>query len=473
MDRLNELRAEEAALLERARAMLDTFPGPSWGTENQAEWNSNMNRFTQIRAEIVALEDAAENDDAASNPQTTSPIPRGIQSVRAQADVTGLVQQINASFEDFKATQNERVGNLEAALDSANTRAAALEMNGPTPALTAPHVGVKALRNYGEFKAHFSSKEGYSADPVSLTDFMRGVAGMQSTAAVNAALSVGTNTAGGFSVPSQTMPQILSALTPVSSLLTAGAGIVPMESGAKSATTAVVDTVPTASWRQERGAVAESDPAFRAVVATPQSLAFYFRVSRELLADGQGIEAALQEAIAQAFAKALDYAGLRGSGTAPEPLGIRNTAGVNIIPSGTNGGALAGYGSFMTAIEALLNANAPMPTAAIMAPRSLVKLGGLVDTTGQPLRKPELLATLPLIATPQVPIALTTGTSSDTSEIYMGDFSKMYFLMRENLSIQLLRETFATTGELAFLCHVRADVVITHPKAFAVVTGVR
>lgn len=476
MDRLTELRAEEAALIARAKVMLDTFPGPSWGTDNQAEWNSNMHRFTQIGVEIKALEDTQEGGDAdAITCAAPGAAPRGIVSgVRAESDgVAGLVKQINATITEFKAEHGERLTNLEAALDSTNTRAAALEMNGPAAALTAPHVGVKALRKYGEFKAHFASKEGYSNDPVSLTDFMRGVAGMQSTAAVNAALSVGTNTAGGFSVPSQTMPQILSALTPVSSLLTAGAGIVPMDTGAKSATTAIVDTVPTASWRQERGNVAESDPALRGVVATPQSLAFYFKISRELLADGQGIEAALQIAIAQSFAQALDYAGLRGSGAAPEPLGIKDTPGVHTILNGTNGAALAGYGNFMSAIEALLTANAPMPTAAIMAPRSLVKLAGLVDTTGQPLRKPELLTNLPMIATPQIPINLTRGSATDASEIYMGDFSKMYFLMRENLSIQLLRETFATTGELAFLCHVRADVVITHPKAFAVVTGVR
>lgn len=475
MDRLEELKAEEAAILARAKAMLAEFPGPSWGAQHQAEWNANMQRFTQIGIEAKALEAGDDDKAAYGNTLSTAAVPRGIvNGVRAEVhEVPALIQQINASFSEFKDSQNERMTALEAAIDTTNTRAAALEMNGSAEPLAAPHVGVKALRTYGEFKAHFASKEGGSNDPVSLTDFMRGVAGMQSTAAVSAALSVGTNTAGGFSVPSQTMPQILSALTPVSSLLLAGAGIVPMENGAKTVTTAIVDTVPTASWRQERGAVAESDPAFRGVVATPQSLAFYFRVSRELLADGQGIEAALQVAIAQAFAKALDYAGLRGSGMAPEPLGIKGTAGVHTITNGANGTALAGYANFMSAAEMLLSANAPMPTAAIMAPRSLIKLAGLTDTTNQPLRKPELLANLPLFATPQIPINLTTGTSSDTSEIYLGDFSKMYFLMRENLSIQLLRESFATTGELAFLCHVRADVVITHPKAFAVVTGVR
>lgn len=56
MDRLNELRAQEAALLERSKVMLDTFPGPSWGAEHQTEWNNNMHRFTKIGAEIKALE---------------------------------------------------------------------------------------------------------------------------------------------------------------------------------------------------------------------------------------------------------------------------------------------------------------------------------------------------------------------------------------------------------------------------------
>jgi HK97 family phage major capsid protein len=467
MDRLAELRAELAALLARTKAMLEEFPGPSWGTQHNAEWNTHMHRFNQLNSEIKTLE-----DELGAVPES-SPVPRGIQSVRAQVDdIPTVIEGLNAAFNDFKTKHNDRLDQLEAAVDTASTRAAAHEINGPV-AVVAPTLGPKAMRAYADFKAHFATKEGESTERVSITDFVRGVAGMKSTTAVHAALSIGTNTAGGYTVPAQTMPQILNAMTPVSSLLLAGAGIVAMEEGASSVTTAVMDTIPTASWRLERGDVAESDPTFRGVKAVPQSLAFYFRVSRELLADGQGIEAALTVAIAQAFAKALDYAGLRGSGVAPEPLGIKNTPGVQKIANGTNGAALAGYASFMAAAEGMLTANAPMPTAAIMAPRSLIKLAGLTDSTGQPLRRPELLANLPMIATPQIPINLPTGTSTDTSEIYLGDFTKMYFLMREALSIQLLRELFAKTGELAFLCHVRADVVIPQPAAFTVITGVR
>jgi HK97 family phage major capsid protein len=124
-------------------------------------------------------------------------------------------------------------------------------------------------------------------------------------------------------------------------------------------------------------------------------------------------------------------------------------------------------------VRALLTANAPMPTAAIMAPRSLVKIGSMVDSTEQPVRVPPMLEPVQLIATSQIPIDLTVGTHDDCTEMYIGDFSHMYFAMRESVSVQLLQELYAGTGEIGFACHMRADVVLTYPAAFAVVTGIR
>ena len=68
---------------------------------------------------------------------------------------------------------------------------------------------------------------------------------------------------------------------------------------------------------------------------------------------------------------------------------------------------------------------------------------------------------------------LTVGTSADCSEIYVGDFSKVVFMLRENVSIQLAKELFATTGQVGFVCHVRADVAVLYPQALAVIKGVR
>ncbi len=335
----------------------------------------------------------------------------------------------------------------------------------------------RVLRNAADFEKHYGTTRNTGGEDgeMNIADFLRGVSNMTTTPAVRNALAVGTDTAGGFSVPSRLMPGILSALVPVSSLLRAGAGIVPLEEGAKTFTTAAVNTIPTAAWRSEAGTLATSDPAFRAVMATPRSLAFQFKISRELLADGQNITEALYLAIAQAFAKELDRVGLRGTGTAPEPRGVLNTAGIQAVTNGANGASLATlrYGNLFSAVQAILQADAPMPTAAIMSPRSLVGLGQLADTTNQPLRVPGMLEPLQLIGTSQIPNTLTVGTSTDCTEVYVGDFSSLFFAMRESVSVQVLQELYAGTGEIGFACHMRADVVLTYPAAFAVVTGVR
>lgn len=335
---------------------------------------------------------------------------------------------------------------------------------------------LNAMRNAADFNRHYKADEQFDRHDegeIGIADFLRGVANMTTTPAVKNALSVGTDTAGGFSVPSRLMPGILAALVPVSSLMQAGAGIVPLEDGAKTFTTAAINAIPTAAWRAEAGTLATSDPTFRSVVATPRSLAFQFKVSRELLADGQNIQEALYVAIAQSFARELDRVGLRGSGTAPEPRGVLNTTGIQAVTNGANGTALGSYANVFSAVQALLAADAPMPTASIMSPRSLVKLAGLTDTTNQPLTVPGMLQPMKMIATSQIPNNLTVGTSSDCSEIYVGDFGNLYFAMREAVSVQVLQELHAATGEIGFACHMRADVVLTYPAAFSVITGVR
>ncbi len=350
-----------------------------------------------------------------------------------------------------------------------------IEMNEQSPPYATGSSGIKAMRTAEDFKDHYAKQthNNSGGEEFTLLDWFRGVANLKTTPAVRNALSVGTNTTGGFSVPSLVMPDILAALAPASSLLQAGMGIAALDVGAKSFTTAVVSTIPTASWRLEAGAVANSDPAFRGVIATPQSLAFQFKVSRELLADSPNMQNALLIVIAQAFAKEMNRAGLRGSGSAPEPRGLSNTSGIQAVGNGANGLSLSGYLNFFSSMQAILQADAPMPTAAIMSPRSLVKLGGLTDTTNQPLNVPPMLQSMKLIATSQIPNNLTVGTSTDCSELYIGDFANMLMMLRENLSVQLLAEAYAGTGEIGFVAHARVDFAVLYPAAFALVTGVK
>jgi HK97 family phage major capsid protein len=334
---------------------------------------------------------------------------------------------------------------------------------------------VTMIRSAADVRRYYGRRTGGRDDGGTVADFVRGVAGLPTTEGIRAALSEGTDTAGGYLIPTYVMPHVLEAMIPASTVLTAGAGIIPTEEGAKNYTQTAIDAIPTAAWRAENGSVAESDPTFRGVVATPRSLAFFFKVSRELLTDAANVEPALIVAISQAFAKALDRAALRGSGVAPEPRGLLNTTNVQAVTNGGAGASLATtkYANFLSAVQKILEADGPMPTAAIMSPRSKVVLGGLVDSTNQPLQAPPLLAELQQLATTQIPNDLTVGASTDCSEVYVGDFTRMVIMMRERMSIQKVDQLFATTGQIGFICHVRADVMVQYPKAFALVTGVR
>ncbi|MBL8340033.1 MAG: phage major capsid protein [Rubrivivax sp.] len=336
---------------------------------------------------------------------------------------------------------------------------------------------VPLLRGPEDIRTFYGSRADSGAD-IPMADFVRGVANLNASPEARAVLNTGTDADGGYMVPHRLMGSVLEALVPESAVMQAGAGILAMDSmdfGAKTVTVAAVDTVPTAAWRAESGNVSESSPGFRAVVMTARSLSFYFRTSREWLADAVGTDAALVTAIAQAFGKELDRAALRGSGTAPEPRGVLNTAGIIAVGNGANGASLATtkYANMFTAVQQVLEANGPMPTAAIMSPRSRVVLGQAADSTGQPLQVPPMLAPVRMLHTSQVPNNLTVGTSTDCTELYLGDWTRLAYAMRERMSIQRLDEAFATSGQVGFLCHVRADVALLYPKAFAVVTGVR
>lgn len=416
----------------------------------------------------------------------------GLAYERKEDPLGDTIEKMTAGLEQFKKTQGETVAELRSTVEKLETRLSRPgALAGPTNAAVnddriklfdektgKPALVLKAGDNIeARYKAHKGDTEHDSE--ASLTDFVRGVAGMQTRSAlIKKSLSTGTDTAGGYTLPDMVFSQVLAGLVAESSLLQAGAVMMPMGAegdGAKTYSYAAINAIPTASWRAEQGSIAESDPTFRQVLITPRSLAFFFKVSRELLMDSSNINATLNLAISQAFAKEMDRAGLLGTGTAPQPRGIINTSGVQTVGNGANGASLATlrYGNLFSASQAILDADAGMPTAAIMSHRTRVGFGQLADTTNQPLEVPTMLRGINMLSTSQIPNNLTVGSSSDCSSMVVGKFGWMGYAMRENVSIQMLRELFAGTGEVGFMAHARVDVMCFYPQAFAVVSGIR
>jgi HK97 family phage major capsid protein len=405
---------------------------------------------------------------------------------REAPDLAKTIGGIAESLEEFKRQQTAKLERLETRLSRPGASPAPADRSKTDGApLIDTRTGKPVLEiRRGDdieamYRAHGLIGGGeLGEDAPTLGDFMRAVAGQKASPLAQKALAVGTDAAGGHLVPSALMPTVLAALAANSTLMEAGSRLITMDDpgdGAKTFTFGAVNALPTAAWRSEGGAIAESDPTFRAIVATPRSLAFFFKVSRELLADGLNMDTTLAMVMGQSIAEALDRTALIGSGTAPEPRGVRNVAGIQTVTNGANGASLATtrWANLLSATQAILTANGGVPSAAIMAPRTLVGFGSLADTTNQPLQRPDLLRNVNMIATSQLPVNLTVGTSTDCTEIFVGDFRRTAWVLRESFSIQKLDQPFATTGQIGFVAHVRADFIAEYPATLALVTGVR
>ena len=282
------------------------------------------------------------------------------------------------------------------------------------------------------------------------------------------ALLEGTQAGGGVLVPTPLSASIIDRARNVSRCFQAGARVVPMDSQTLKVPRLTGSSAP--AWRVENAAIAEGDLTLDSISFTARSLAFIVKASRELIEDGRDVENTVRNDLAAQVALELDRVMLRGSGTAPEPRGVRNQSGITVTAfGGANGAAPTNWDHYLDAIQVLRAANYE-PTAVISAPRSEATLMKLKDSTGAYLPPPAGLPTR--LTTNQVPTNLTTGTSTDTTEVYLGDWSNLWLGLRTELTFTLA-ERYADVGQVALLTWVRADVQLAHPEAFSVTTGVR
>ena len=278
------------------------------------------------------------------------------------------------------------------------------------------------------------------------------------------ALSEATDSQGGFTVPDILGAQMVDLLRAQSVVTQAGAVTIPLTSDSHSFARVASDPVP--GWRNENAAVAESDPTFDNVPLTPRSLAVLVKASRELIEDSVNLDQELPRIMAAALAVEWDRVALLGSGSAPEPTGIANTANIG---TAALAGALTSYAPLVSARTAVKTANA-MPSAIIMHPRDEGTLAGLTASDNQPLNAPSQISEIPWLTTTSIPV--NGGTGTDESSIFMGDFTKLILGVRTEIRIDVSRELYAENMQYGFFCHLRADVAVANPTAFHVTTAV-
>lgn len=308
-----------------------------------------------------------------------------------------------------------------------------------------------------------------SGNRVGIGEVLEGIVMGTKSESVRAALSSGTDAAGGYTVPLEITRDFIDKLRAKSVFMEAGARTMMLDGD-----TRIVRLTgdPSAAWREENASIGDSDITLDAVTLNPKSLSALVKVPYELLQDSVNVAEILTKALTEAMAAKLDYGCLFGSGTSPEIQGLFGTAGINTVSMGTNGLAPTSYDNMLDMLYELELDNAATPTAAIWHPRTARTFRKFKDANSNPLTVPSPLDVLPKLSTTAVPINQTQGSSSVASTVLMGDFSQAIFGLREQLTIIRLDQTYAGNGQIGFWARMRADVAFAHPESFCKLTGV-
>jgi HK97 family phage major capsid protein len=334
------------------------------------------------------------------------------------------------------------------------------------------------------FGAHERVNNGQHSDLPTLGAYLHGIMAGPRTPEIRAALSQGTDSAGGYSIPLEVLQPFIDRLRAQTCFIQAGARTLMLD-GAKTRIMRIASD-PVATWRAENAAVTESAPTFDAIDFAPKSLAVLVKVSQELLADSVNVEDALTTALTAAMALELDRVCFFGSGTGNEPRGLDNLAGVPTITLGAGNGATPDWDVFPDALYEIEVGNGGPMTAVVMHPRTRKTLTKLKDSIGN-YRMPPPGFALPNetegltgnIGSPQrltttaFPIDQTVGTNTDCSTMHAGNFARGILAIRQQLMIRRLDQTFAGNLQVGFLAFLRADVQFEHAASFVKVKGVR
>jgi HK97 family phage major capsid protein/HK97 family phage prohead protease len=304
-----------------------------------------------------------------------------------------------------------------------------------------------------------------------LGDVMRAMITGPRTDLERRALSEGTDSAGGYTVPDIVLARFIDRLRAAVVVIRAGAQTVPLTSDVTRIARLAAD--PTAAWRAENAAVAESDPTFEAVTFTARSLDVQMKVSRELVEDSLNIAEMLETALLRSFSVEVDRVCLHGTGTPPQPRGIRNVSGVGEVSMGTNGAQLTNHDKLIDTLTELWTDNVTTPTALVLAPRTLTTESKFKEgTTNAPLPRPPVLTTFPWYQTTSMPITETQGSASNASSVFIGDFTQMMLGFRTEMQIEVARELYRGNYQFGFFGHLRMDMQVTHPESFTRLIGI-
>lgn len=310
------------------------------------------------------------------------------------------------------------------------------------------------------------------------------------------AMSEGTNSAGGFLVHPEWMPDILGLLRAQAVVRRSGPRVVPFS---KEMNQTSISSGAHAYYTAENAHIAKSEPVLsEAPLLTPKNLTGLVPVSNYLLGDEPGADDLVRSDLVEVMSLREDLAFLEGTGAGGEPTGMKNMSGrtANPLTVPTDGFYLS-----QPQVRAMRNVtrtfNSQNPSWVwFWPPQFLNHLEGLTDADGRFLADSAILRInddgrsgvfdgVRFFTTTQIPVNLTTGASTDTTYLILVDVNEL--IIGENASLELAVSTeasYTTDGgttwisafqatQTLFRTTLRHDIAHRRPNHVIVQTGVR
>lgn len=280
-------------------------------------------------------------------------------------------------------------------------------------------------------------------------------------------LSVGTTTAGGYSVPTSMANQIVEYAVMAGTVRNRATVIVT--GGGEPLNVPRLTAFGTSGWQTEGAAYTESDPTFGTMQLSAYKATHIAQVSEELLQDSQfDIAGLLTRVLGRNLGLLENTAFVVGSGSS-QPTGICTSA-TTVGKTGTTGQTTSVTADDLVDVEFSIlpsyraNASWTMKDATRAAIRKL-RTGVSGDLTylwqaGLAAGSPDLLLNYPVYSDPDAPTMAANAYS-----IAFGDHTAYWIRVAGSLGIQRLNELYAGTGQVGFRVWERVDGKLADAQA--------
>lgn len=284
------------------------------------------------------------------------------------------------------------------------------------------------------------------------------------------ALSVGTPTAGGNTVPKGFLEELIVPLRNFASVLAAGARIITTASGNEIEIPRLA-TPGAAATQTEATQLTGTDPTFDKVSLKAYKFGDYRGVSKELIEDSAiDIEGLIGDLIAENIGLLLGGKLAVGTGTG-ETAGIITAATVG--KTGATG--VAGAFTFDDLIDLLYSVTAPYRVngAWLFSDQALAMARKLKGTDGQYIWSPSVQVGEPdlILGKPVFTDANMVAPGLNAKPVGFGDVSRYWVRFVNQLRVERSEHALFGSDQVAFRGVLRADGVLTDLGAFKTFRG--